>query len=241
VDRVEEWFHAYESTHNPAIRERIILAHLGLADRLAARFRRSRGVSYEDLMQSARVGLVAAVDRYDPSRANPFIVYAIVCITGELKRSLRDTSWRLHVTRSHKERGLQVARAVDSLSLTLGRSPTVPELADHLGCDHEWVVEALAAMAARRVLSLDQPVDEEGGVSIGALLPAPPGEVDIEDRLVLPELIGSLPEAERAAVVLRFFDDMKQYEIGALLGCSQMHVSRLLRRAMTRMREQLWS
>src|SRR6266704_2207449 len=115
VEQVEEWFRVY-----PAIRERIILAHLGLADRLAARFRGSRGVSYEDLVQTARVGLVNAVDRYDAERSNPFIVYAIVCIIGELKRFLREGSWRLHVARSNKEMALQVVRARDALTMTLG-------------------------------------------------------------------------------------------------------------------------
>jgi DNA-directed RNA polymerase specialized sigma subunit len=110
VRQVEEWFHAYHATHDPAIRERIILTHLGLADRLAAHFRHRRGVAYEDLVQAARVGLVTAVDRYDPSRNNSFIVYAVVCVTGELRRCLRDTSWRVHVPRTLKERALQVTR-----------------------------------------------------------------------------------------------------------------------------------
>lgn len=241
IDQVEEWFHAYDNTGNPAIRERIILAHLGLADRIATRFRRSQGVSHEDLVQSARVGLITAVNRYDSSRPNPFIVYAIVCITGELKRSLRDTSWRLHVARSRKERALQVLEASDALTVSLGRSPTVAEIAARLGSSHSQVVEGLEAVYTRFVCSLDQPVDEDGSVSMGALLPAPASEIEIEDLLVLPELIRSLPELERRAIVLRFFNDLKQHEIGALLGYSQMHVSRLLRRALTRMREQLWS
>lgn len=241
VELVEEWFQTYDATRNPAIRERIILAHLGLADRLAARFRRSRGVTHEDLVQSARLALITAVDRYDPSRPNPFIVYAIVSITGELKRSLRDTSWCLHVVRSRKERALQVLRTVDALRMSLGRAPTVAEIAAHQGRDEEWVLEALEAVATRCVLSLDQPVVEDGSVTIGALLPAPAAEIEVEDLLVLPELLDSLPEVERRAVLLRFFGDLTQYEIGEALGYSQMHVSRLLRRAITRMRERLSS
>jgi RNA polymerase sigma-B factor len=241
IDRVEEWFRAYQATRNPAIREQIILAHLGLADRLAARLRRSRGVCYEDLVQVARVGLVSAVNGYDPSRPNPFIAYAIVCITGELRRFLRDTSWCLHVGRLDKERALQVLDARDMLTVTLGRSPTEAEVATYLGVCEGWVVEALEAVSARSAFSLDQPIDQDSGPTIGSLVSAPVSDTEIEDRLVLPELIASLPDVERRAVTLRFFDDLKQREIGAMLGYSQMHVSRLLRRALTRMRQQLWS
>jgi RNA polymerase sigma-B factor len=239
VDQVEQWFHDYDASHDPAVRERIILAHLGLADRLAARFRGSRGISEEDLVQSARVGLVKAVDRYDPQRPNPFIVYAVVCITGEVKRFLRDCSWRLRVARSHKEYALQVVKVRDALTVTLGRAPTVAEVADHLGTDQEVVVQGLEAIEAWCVASLDEPIDADGNVSMGALLAAPAPAVEIDDLLVLPELIGILPDQERRAVMLRFFDDLHQGEIGAVLGCSQMHVSRLLRRAVLRMRERL--
>ncbi len=241
IEQVEEWFRAYHATGDLAFRERIIRAHLHLADRLATRFRHTRGVPYEDLVQAARVGLVAAVNRYDPARANPFIVYAIACITGELKRFLRDSSWYLHVARSGKEQALHMVHARDALTAALGRAPTVSELAADLEVTEDWVLEAMEAIDARYASSLDEPIGRDGTVSIGALLPAPTSEVEIEDLLALPELIASLPDAERRAVMLRFFDDLKQKEIGALLGYSQMHISRLLRRAVTRMREQLWS
>ncbi len=116
---------------------------------------------------------MAAVNRYDPSRASPFIAYAMVCITGELKRYLRDSSWCLHIARSTKERALQVRGAKDSLSATLGRDPTVAELADHLDLSEDCVLDALEAIGARHAYSLDQPVDPEGMVSVGALVPAP--------------------------------------------------------------------
>jgi RNA polymerase sigma-B factor len=241
VEQIEEWFQAYKATGDPAVRERIILAHLGLADRLAARFRRSHGVSRDDLVQAARVGLVAAVNRYDPDRANPFVVYAIACISGELRRCLRDTSWRVHVARPLKEQALQVIRARDALTTALGRSPTAAEIGAHLDIGEDEVTEALEAIDTRAALSLDQPIDRDGTVSIGALLPAPSDEVEVEDRLALPGLIGSLSELERRAVLLRFFKDLKQEEIGAELGHSQMYISRLLRRALCRMREQLGS
>ena len=132
VDRVEGWFRQYAATRDPGIREQIIVAYLGLADRLAERYRSSRGASPEDLRQTARVGLVAAVDRYDPDYGNPFVPYAVACVVGEIKRYLRDTSWRIHVSRPVKERSLRVCKALDELPPTLGRSPTVAELAAYL-------------------------------------------------------------------------------------------------------------
>jgi RNA polymerase sigma-B factor len=241
VEQVDTWFHAYHATGDPAIRQRIILAHLGLADRLAVRFRRSQGVTYEDLVQAARVGLVTAVDRYDPGRANSFIVYGIVCITGELRRCLRDTTWRVHVPRTLKERALQVTRTHEALTATLQRSPTMAETAAELGISEELALEAAEVIHTRLEVSLDQPIKEDGTTTFGALLPAATSEIELEDRLLLPDLLESLPEVERWAVRLRFFGDLKQDEIGALLGYSQIHVSRMLRRALVRMREQLVS
>jgi RNA polymerase sigma-B factor len=243
VDKVEAWFLDYQATHDPAIRERIILAHLRLADRLAKRFRfrGSHSVAGEDLIQAARVGLVGAVDRYDPGRANPFIVYAIACINGELRRCLRDTSWRVHVARTLKELAPRVVKARDALTVTLNRSPTLAELGAHLGVDEEQVAEALEAIGTRRQLSLDQPIHEDDTTSFGTLLPAPAGEIELEDRLSLPDLLDGLGELERQAVVMRYFQDLKQTQIGIELGYSQMHVSRVLRRALRQMHEQLMS
>ena len=243
IDKVEAWFLDYQATHDPAIRERIILAHLRLADRLAKRFRfsGSHSVAGEDLIQAARVGLVAAVDRYDPGRANPFIVYAIACINGELRCCLRDTSWRVHVTRTLKELALRVVKARDTLTVTLERSPTLTEIGAHLGVDAEQVAEALEAIDTRRQLSLDQPIHEDDTTSFGTLLPAPAGEIELEDRLSLPDLLDGLGELERQAVVMRYFQDLKQTQIGIELGYSQMHVSRVLRRALRQMHEQLMS
>jgi RNA polymerase sigma-B factor len=240
VRQIDEWFRSWQQTGDPAIRERIILAHLGLAERLASRFRHSGGVGQEDLVQAARVGLVTAVNRYDPDRGNSFIVYAVVCITGELRRCLRDTSWRVHVARTLKERALRVVRARDELTMALERSPTLAEIGERLGIPAEQVAEALEAIDARCQWSLDEPVGD-GRTSLGALLPAPPAEIGLEDRLTLPELLAGLPELERRAVLLRYFGDFKQHEIGVMLGYSQIHVSRLLRRALSQMREQLVS
>jgi RNA polymerase sigma-B factor len=241
VRQVEAWFQTWQATGDPAVRERIILAHLGLAERLAARFRHTGGVGHEDLVQAARVGLVTAVNRYDPDRGSSFIVYGIVCINGELRRCLRDTSWRVHVARTLKERALQVVRARDELTLVLERSPTLAEIGARLDLTEEHVAQALEAIDTRCQWSLDKPIGADGSTSLGALLPAPAGETELEDRLVLPELLAELPDLERQAILLRFYGGLKQQEIGAMLGYSQIHISRVLRRALAQMREQLSS
>jgi RNA polymerase sigma-B factor len=239
VNRVEAWFRQYADTHDPEVREQIILAYLGLADRLAERYQGSRGTSQEDLRQTARVGLVAAVDRYDPDYGNPFVPYAVACVVGELKRHLRDTSWRVHVSRPLKERSLRLSKALDELSHVLGRSPSVPELAAHLGMSEDEVLEAIEVAHTRSEVSLDQQIGDQGDASLGDRLPAAPPREEVEDLLLLPGLIDGLPEPEREIVVLRFFHDLDQYDIAARVGCSQMHVSRLLRRALGRLRTQL--
>jgi RNA polymerase sigma-B factor len=239
VNRVQGWFREYADSRDPNVREQIIVSYLGLADRLAERYRGSRGASPEDLRQTARVGLVAAVDRYDPDYGNPFVPYAVACVVGEIKRYLRDTSWRVHVSRPVKERSLRLCKALDELPHTLGRSPTMAELAAHLGISEDEAIEAIEVAHTRSEVSLDQQIGDDGDASLGDRLPAAAPREELEDLLLLPGLIDSLPEPEREIVVLRFFHDLDQYDIAARVGCSQMHVSRLLRRALGRLRSQL--
>jgi RNA polymerase sigma-B factor len=239
VNRVQGWFREYADTRDPNVREQIIVSYLGLADRLAERYRSSRGASPEDLRQTARVGLVAAVDRYDPDYGNPFVPYAVACVVGEIKRYLRDTSWRVHVSRPVKERSLRLCKALDELPHNLGRSPTIAELATHLGISEDEAIEAIEVAHTRSEVSLDQQIGDDGDSSLGDRLPAAAPREELEDLLLLPGLVDSLPEPEREIVVLRFFHDLDQYDIAARVGCSQMHVSRLLRRALGRLRSQL--
>ncbi len=156
---VEEWLQDHAANRDPRLRERIILAYLGLADRLAGRFRDSRGTSADDLRQTARAGLIAAVDRYDPGYATPFVPYAVACVVGELKRHLRDTSWRLQVPRPLKERALPLCRVADELHQHLGRSSTADRCLGDL----------VAAPAATAVLPGPGPGHHRGS---GRLLPA---------------------------------------------------------------------
>jgi RNA polymerase sigma-B factor len=243
-DRVAEtaganWLLEYAVSRDPVLRERIILAYLGLADRLAARYRHSHGTTPEDLTQTARAGLIAAVDRYDPAKSPSFVPFAVASVVGELKRYLRDTSWRLHVPRPAKEQVLRLYKAADELHQALGRSPTTGELADHLDLTEAEVVEAWAAAETRVGLSLDRPVGEDAEVSMGDLVAAPEPQEKPEDLLVLTHLIAGLPELERQVIVMRFYQDLNQSDIAAKIGYSQMHVSRLLRRALARLRTQL--
>ena len=236
--QVERWLQDYATSRDPQLRERIILAYLGLADRLAGRYRHSRGTTPQDLSQTARTGLIGAIDRYDPGYGTPFVPYAVACVVGELKRHLRDTSWRLHVPRPLKERALRLCRAADELHQRLGRSPTTAELAECLDVGEEEVLEGLAAASSRNEISLDQPVGD-ADLQLGDLFAAPGAREEPEDLLALPGLMSALPPLEREVIVLRFFENLDQDEIAARVGYSQMHVSRLQRRALARMHVQL--
>jgi len=183
--------------------------------------------------------LIAAVDRYDPAKSTSFVPFAVASVVGEPKRYLRDTSWRLHVPRPGKEQILQLYRAADELRQALGRSPTTRELADPLHLTEPEVLEAWEAAETRIGLSLDRPAGDDTDQSLGDLMAAPGPREEPENLLVLADLIAELPELERQIVVLRFYQDLNQDDIAARMGCSQMQVSRLLRRALDRLRAQL--
>jgi len=239
VAMVEGWFHTYAVTGDQALRERIIVAYLGLADRLADRYRANRSMPLDDLRQTARLGLVKAVDRYEPDRANPFVPYAVATVVGEIKRYLRDASWRLRVPRGIKDLALRLCRAVDELPQELGRSPTIAELAEHLGASQEEVVEAIEVAQTRSAPSLDQPAGDDGDAVLGDFVADRGHHEEPENLLVLPDLLARLPERERQIIRMRYQDELTQDEIAAKVGISQMHVSRLLRRAIERMRSSL--
>jgi DNA-directed RNA polymerase specialized sigma subunit len=154
---VEAWLRAYAAGRDPELRDRILRAYLGMADRLAERFRHSRNTSPEDLRQAARLGLLTAIERFDPDRSDRFVAYAVACIVGELKRHLRDTTWLVAVPRQTKELALRVCQAADELAGELGRLPTAADVAEALDLDQEAVRDAMGAARSRLQASLDEP------------------------------------------------------------------------------------
>ncbi|MFV0132737.1 RNA polymerase sigma factor SigF [Streptomyces sp. HMX87] len=224
-----------------ALRDRIVEAWLPMAERLAGRFR-SRGESHEDLRQVAALGLVKAVDRYDPDRGHAFESYAVPTITGEIKRHFRDHMWTLHVPRRVQDLRNRVRTADQELSQTIsGRRPTEAELAEHADLSEEEVRAGLAALDSFTALSLDAELPgSEDGYSLSEALGAPDPALDtVVDREAVKERLAALPERERAILYMRFFDDMTQSRIAEQLGISQMHVSRLITRCCLRIREQV--
>ncbi|MFJ8079689.1 RNA polymerase sigma factor SigF [Streptomyces sp. NPDC096205] len=223
------------------LREQIVEAWLPMAERLAGRFR-SRGESHEDLRQVAALGLVKAVDRYDPARGNAFESYAVPTITGEIKRHFRDHMWTLHVPRRVQDLRNRVRFALQDLTQDIsGRTPTVTELAEHTNLSEEDVKAGLEALESFTALSLDAELPgSEDGYSLGDALGAPDPALDtVVDREAVKPRLAALPERERAILYMRFFDDMTQSRIAEQFGISQMHVSRLISRCCDRLREQV--
>jgi RNA polymerase sigma-B factor len=220
------------------VRDRLVEMHLPLVEYLARRFS-GRGEPLDDLVQVGTIGLIKAVDRFDLERGVEFSTYATPTVVGEIKRHFRDKGWTVRVPRRLQELRAALSSATAELTQDLGRSPTVSELAAKLGVDEEAVLEGLESANAYAALSLDAN-DNEGGPSVADTL----GEHDdalegVEYREALKPLLDMLPERERRILLLRFFGNMTQSQIAAELGISQMHVSRLLARTLTQLRERL--
>jgi RNA polymerase sigma-B factor len=231
-----ELFREYRSTRSRALRNELVERHMGLAAHIARRA--GRGRSDDDLRQVAMMGLVKSVDRFDPDRGAAFSAFAGRTIEGELKRHFRDRTWSVRVPRSAKELHLAIRRATDELGHTLGRAPTVAELADHLQLDRDDIVAGLAAGAAQTAGTLDTGnADDDAPSDRNAALATHEDGFELaEHREVIGRLLARLPARERRIVELRFFEEMSQSEIAAATGISQMHVSRLLRRSFEQMR-----
>ncbi|GAA2915292.1 MULTISPECIES: RNA polymerase sigma factor SigF [Streptomyces] len=224
-----------------ALRDEIVEAWLPMADRLAGRFR-SRGESLDDLRQVAALGLVKAVDRYDPELGNAFESYAVPTITGEIKRHFRDHMWTLHVPRRVQDLRNRVRFASQDLSQTIsGRRPTVAEIAEQAKLSEEDAKTGLEALESFTALSLDAELPgSEDGYSLSDALGSPDPALDtVVDREAVKDRLAALPERERAILYMRFFSDMTQSRIAEELGISQMHVSRLISRCCGRVREQV--
>jgi RNA polymerase sigma-B factor len=239
TDLFERWHHHGD----PRARDALIERFLPLARKLAARYIRS-GEPYDDLVQVASLGLVKAVDRFDPTRGNAFTSYAVPTIVGELKRHFRDASWTLHVGRRAQERARAVGDARREISATTGRSPTVSDLAQYLEVETEDVLEGLQAASAYTALSLDAPASSapSSDPPPAATRAETLGELDshlgqVDERVTISAAAQHLPKLEREVLYLRFGADLSQTEIAERVGVSQMQISRILRRSLGRLRE----
>jgi RNA polymerase sigma-B factor len=230
----------FEKRDEPGVRDRLIEQYLPLAQNLAKRYMHS-GQSLDDLIQVACVGLINAVDRFDASRGVGFHSFAVPTILGELKRYHRDRGWSIRVPRRLQENALIVKNAVPILCQETGRSPTIAELSECTALSEEEVLEAIEAQEAYASVSLDATFDGDGeSSSLTERLAIDDAEMEFADEWVeIVAIMRQLPVRERRIVALRFFADRTQSEIAAELGISQMHVSRLLRRALLSLREKL--
>jgi len=233
----DQLFRSYHRDGEVGAREALVARFLPFARKLALRYSYT-DEPIDDLVQVASLGLLNAIDRFEPGRGTKFTSFAAPTILGELKRHFRDKGWALHVPRDLQERALALSRANERLSHDLGRSPTLSELANALGCGVEQVVEASEVAHSYAPASLDAPVSREAEES--ATLVDLIGREDdrfalAESREVIAGTWRSLSELERQVIALRFVDGLTQREIGERIGYSQMHVSRLLRRSLNRL------
>jgi RNA polymerase sigma-B factor len=238
--KTRELFKSLRERGNRAARETLILSHQRLAIYLARKFA-DRGEPLEDIVQVAQVGLIKAIDRYDPGRGIEFTTYATPTIVGEIKRHFRDKLWPLHVPRRLRELNYALMRSVEQLSQRLGRSPTITELAEEAGVPFDVVLEALEAGRAYSPASLEAETNEESShdrvTSLAELVGDTDGTLDrLEDHAALEWAMRRLPKRLTEMVRLRFYEELSQTEIADRLGISQMHVSRKLRESLGRLR-----
>jgi RNA polymerase sigma-B factor len=222
------------------LRDEIVTGFLPVAAHIARRFAH-RGEPLEDLVQVATVGLIHAVDRFEPDRGSDFFSFAVPTISGEVRRHFRDLGWSMRVPRRLKDMHVAINTAVSELSQQLGRAPRPSEIAQRLDLPVAEVLEGLEAAEAYRSSSLDEMLSsEQGSATVGELVGAADAELDrVEYRQVLQPLLDELPPRERTILMLRFFGNLTQTQIGEQVGVSQMHVSRLLGQTLERMRKQL--
>jgi RNA polymerase sigma-B factor len=230
----------FGAARKPVDRERLVRLYMPLARRMASRY---SGVSepYDDLLQVASLGLLNAIDRFDASRGTPFAGFAKPTILGELKRHFRDKVWTVRVPRSVHDRMAEVEKATEKLTVELHRPPSIEELSAEVGITAAELLEILEAQHNRRPLSLDAPpIGEDPEDASGAeWIGRPDGNFDlIDDRLTMESVLPCLGDREREVLRLRFAEELPQSEIALQIGCSQMHISRMLRRSLDKMREE---
>ena len=229
----------YHREGDRAAREALVQRFLPLARQLARRYQRG-SEPLDDLIQVASLGLLKAIDRFDPERPSAFSSFAVPTILGELKRHFRDRGWSVRVPRDLQEMAVRVERVAEELSRSLGRAPTPDEIAEHVGATTEQVLDAREAAGAYRAVSLDRPRDDDEDEGMADSMGIEdPGFRLAEAAATVERLMAVLNDREREVLRLRFEEDLTQSEIGARVGVSQMHVSRLIRQAVSRLREEV--
>jgi RNA polymerase sigma-B factor len=236
LDADGELFCRWQKEHDEHARELLVERYLPLARKLAGRYKQS-SVPREDLIQVASLGLVKAIDRYDPERGN-FGAYAVPTILGEIRRHFRDNGWATHVPRGAQERALSVREGIRAITAKTGHDPTVTELAQYLELEAEEVIDGLQALRAYEAESLETPLVEEEGLTYSDTLGGEdPSYELVEDRVALGAATRQLDPQSREIIELRFGSDLTQQVIGERLGISQMQISRILRRVTAELRE----
>ncbi|GAA2481660.1 SigB/SigF/SigG family RNA polymerase sigma factor [Winogradskya humida] len=222
-----------------ALRDEAVRAWLPMAHHLAHRYS-GRGEPDDDLIQTAVVGLIKSVDRFDPERGIEFAGFAVPTILGEIRRHFRDRTWSIRVPRRLQELRLAITDASNTLHHTLGRSPTIADIAAHLNTTEEEVLEGLEGARAYSARSLSTPVTEDGTTTLGDTLGVMDHDMELAElRIALGPAIAALDERERMILSLRFFGNLTQSEIAMKIGVSQMHISRLITRTLAKLRVQL--
>jgi RNA polymerase sigma-B factor len=238
-----EWvlWRRFARDRDAATREELVRRYMPFAKRLALRYR-GASESFDDLLQVANLGLINAIDRFDPDRGIPFTAFASPTILGELKRHFRDRVWTVRVPRGLHDRIAEVDKAITELTKDLQRSPSVAEIAERLELEQTDVLEVLEANHNRRPLSLDRPAgtdDADEAAPAEWVGSEDEGFELIEGRIALESALPHLSERERLVLRLRFVEDMTQSQIAERIGHSQMHVSRILRRTLARIRAEI--
>lgn len=240
-DRTRELFRRYKEEGDSEARDQLIVSHLNLVRFLASKFK-NRGESLEDLIQVGTIGLIKAIDRFDPERGLEFTTYATPTIMGEIKRHFRDKGWSVRVPRRLQELSAKVNQATDELTNQLQRSPSVAEIAEHLGSTVDEVLEAMESSSAYSSVPLEgggSGEDDEAPSVIDHYATEDPDLAASDDRIVLEQAIADFSPREQEVVKMRFDEGLTQVEIAERLGISQVQVSRLLRRTLRRIQDKI--
>lgn len=240
---VYDWIQTLQNdASDEVVKEKLVVQYEGLVHSLARKYSYNRG-NHEDLVQVGMIGLLVAAERFDASFGKSFEAFAIPTIIGEIKRFIRDKTWSVHVPRRIKELGPQINRAIEELTNELQRSPTVSDIAHYLDASEEAVLETMEMTQSYKALSVDyrHDVDSEGGaISLLELVGEnEDGYRQADIHMMLESVMPVLPEREQHILKLLFFENLSQHEVGELLGISQMHVSRLQRRSLRKLRQVL--